>query len=184
MVYAPCNDQSLIAVNAASGVLAWKTQTRGLVRGRPAVAQGRVLVATEQSNLECFDAATGSSLWSVKYGQNLWHQFLQVVGDCVLVLDGKWHLTAFDLVTGQLRWIGRLRSPGCWAPIAYGRYYVVLSRQGHVAVFCPQREIKIWEGQIPGDYHQPPAVANGKLVASSTHSGLIAFDIHPFYDSY
>lgn len=181
LVFAPCNDQSLIAVSANTGELAWIVQTRGLVRGRPAIAQGKVVVATEQGYLECFDASGGHSLWGVKYGQSLWHQFVQIAGDCVLVMDGKWHLSAFDLVTGALRWVGRLRSPGCWAPIAYGRYYVVLSRQGHVAVFCPEREVKVWEGKIPGDHHQPPAVVHGKLVATSTKTGLMAFDIHPYY---
>lgn len=182
-VYAPCNDQSLMAVNAGTGALVWKARTRGLVRGRPALAKGKLLVATEQSNLVCLDAATGASLWSVNYGQTLWHQFLQVVDDCVLVLDGKWHLAAFDLDSGELRWIGRLRSPGCWAPVVYGRYCVVLSRQGHLAIFCPQTETKVWEGKIPGQYHQPPAISHGKLVAAGNHSGLIAFDIHPFYAS-
>jgi outer membrane protein assembly factor BamB len=183
LVLAPCNDQSLIAVNANTGALVWTVQTRGLVRGRPATALGKVVVATEQGHLECFDAASGHRLWAVQYGQSLWHQFLQVAGDCVLVLDGKWHLSAFDLASGALRWIARLRSPGCWAPIAYGRYFVVLSRQGHIAVFCPERQVKVWEGKIPGDHHQPPAVACGKLVATSTSSGLMAFDIHPYYET-
>jgi hypothetical protein len=134
--------------------------------------------------LDCLDAVTGECIWSVKYGQNYWHQFVQVIDDCVLVFDGGWHFIAFDLTTGQLRWISRLRSPGCWAPIAYGPYHVVLSRQGHVAVFYTEQQVKVWEGQIPGEYHQPPAVASGKLVAASTRSGLIAFDIHPFYDKH
>lgn len=183
LVFAPCNDQSLIAVNANSGTLAWTAHTRGLVRGRPAIWQGKVFVATENGYLECFDAASGQLVRAVKYGQSLWHQFLQIAGDCVLVMDGKWHVSAFDLETGELRWLGRLRSPGCWAPIPYGRYSVVLSRQGHLAVFCPEREIKIWEGRIPGDYHQPPAVAQGKLVAASSASGLLAFDIHSYYEN-
>jgi len=183
LVFAPCNDQSLIAVNADSGALVWMVKTRGLVRGRPATASGKLVVATEQGYLECFDAGSGQSLWAVKYGQSLWHQFLQIAGDCVLVLDGKWHLSVFDLTSGALRWLARLRSPGCWAPIAYGRYFVVLSRQGHIAVFCPERQVKVWEGKIPGDHHQPPAVARGKLIAASTASGLMAFDIHPFYEN-
>ncbi len=182
LVLAPCNDQSLIAVNANNGALVWSAQTRGLVRGRPAVASGKVLVATEQGKLECFEVATGSALWAVNYGQCLWHQFLQIAGECVLVLDGKWHISAFDLATGELRWVSRLRSPGCWAPIAYGSYYVVLSRQGHLAVFCSKHQVKVWEGKIPGDHHQPPAIASGKLVATSTASGLMVFDIHPFYE--
>jgi outer membrane protein assembly factor BamB len=181
-VFAPCNDQSLIAVNANTGTLAWTAYTRGLVRGRPTIWQGKVLVATESGSLECFDGVSGQPVWAVKYGQGLWHQFLQITGDCALVMDGKWHISAFDLQTGELRWLSRLRSPGCWAPIAYGRYCVVLSRQGHLAVFCPEREIKIWEGSIPGIYHQPPAVAQGKLVAASNTAGLLAFDIHPDYE--
>lgn len=183
LVFAPCNDQSLIAVNANSGSPVWAAQTRGLVRGRPAISLGKVCVATENGHLECFDAVSGQLVWAVKYGQSLWHQFLQISGDCILVMDGKWHVSSFDLATGALRWLGRLRSPGCWAPISYGRYSVVLSRQGHLAVFCPELEIKIWEGSIPGNYHQPPAVAQGKLVAASTTSGLLAFDIHPSYEN-
>jgi outer membrane protein assembly factor BamB len=183
LVFAPCNDETLVAVHADSGTLAWTVKTRGLVRGRPALAQGKLWVATEQGVLECFDAASGQALWAVKYGQSLWHQFLHIANGCVLVLDGKWHMSAFDMDTGELRWLGRLRSPGCWAPIAYGRYSVVLSRQGHVAVFCPERRTKVWEGRIPGDYHQPPAVAHGKLVAAGTQSGLLAFDINAYYEN-
>jgi len=59
----------------------------------------------------------------------------------------------------------------------------VLSRQGHIAVFCPERQVKVWEGKIPGDHHQPPAVARGKLIATSTATGFMAFDIHPFYEN-
>lgn len=183
LVFAPCNDQTFIAVHASTGAILWTAPTRGLVRGRPAVWQDRVLVATERGYLQCFDCMSGELMWTAKYGKGLWHQFLQVSGNCVLVLDGKWHLNAFDINTGALRWLGRLRSPGCWAPVQYGKYSVVLSHQGHLAVFCTERKVKIWEGKIPGHYHQPPAIANGKLVAASTTSGLLAFDIHSYYEN-
>jgi outer membrane protein assembly factor BamB/orotate phosphoribosyltransferase len=183
LVFAPCNDQSFVAVQAGTGAMAWTGATRGLVRGRPVIWQDYVLVATERGYLQCFNAASGETVWAVRYGQGLWHQFLQIAGDCVLVLDGKWHVSAFDLATGDLRWLSRLRSPGCWAPVKYGKYSIVLSRQGHVAVFCPEQQVKIWEGKIPGQYHQPPAVANGKLVAASTTAGLLAFDIHAYYEN-
>jgi outer membrane protein assembly factor BamB len=97
-------------------------------------------------------------------------------------MDGKWHLSAFDIESGQLAWLTRLRGVGCWGPVPCGRHLVVLSRDGHLAVFNPAQEVKVWEGRIPGTYHQPPAVGGGMLLAASSTDGLIAFDIDPFYE--
>jgi outer membrane protein assembly factor BamB/orotate phosphoribosyltransferase len=190
LVVAPCNDESLSALNAASGCVAWRFKTEGLVRGRPLIktvqGKSRVYAATERGRLHCLDTATGELIWTRRYGQGLWHQFLVADDRAVFVMDGKWHFTAFDLDSGATRWLGRLRSPGCWQPVWCGAFLVVLSRQGHLAVFDPASELKMWEGRIPGTYHQPPAIGldasgNAVLVASSSSSGLLAFDIHAHY---
>ncbi|RUR67510.1 hypothetical protein EJP67_10635 [Variovorax guangxiensis] len=187
LVIAPCNDEALIALRTTTGELAWKTQTKGLVRGRPSLVETSIgyliLTATERGHLECRNASNGALIWSVRYGEGLWHQFPLVMNDCVIVMDGKWHISAFDVETGELRWLSRLRSPGCWQAVPYGRFCAVLSREGHLAVFDPQREIKVWEGKLPGTFHQPPTLRNGTLVAASNTSGLLAFDIHPYYEN-
>ena len=189
-VIAPCNDESLIGLDATTGRKMWRFKTEGLVRGQALVktVQGtsRAYAATEKGRLHCIDTATGKLMWTRRYGLGLWHQFLVADESAVFVMDGKWHFTAFDLDTGTTRWLSRLRSPGCWQPVWCGAYLVVLSRQGHVAVFDPKNEIKVWEGSIPGTYHQPPSVAisntgQATLVAASTTSGLLAFDIHQHY---
>ncbi|WP_219211625.1 outer membrane protein assembly factor BamB family protein [Variovorax boronicumulans] len=183
LIVAPCNDQTLVAVDATNGALVWQVRTHGIVRGRATQAGAYLLIATERGYLECRSVAGGALHWRARYGKGLWHQFPLVVGDAVIVLDGKWHVSAFDLHTGVLRWLGRLRSPGCWQAVACGPYIVVLSTQGHLAVFCPRREVKVWEGRLPGTFHQPPAVHGGSLVAASNTAGLLAYDIHPFYDN-
>jgi outer membrane protein assembly factor BamB/orotate phosphoribosyltransferase len=182
LVYATCNDLSIIAVDASTGEVRWRNKTLGMVRGRPAMADGRLLVATERGRLQAFDGATGAVLWTRRYGLPLWHQFLHVHESDVFVMDGKWHFSAFDVGTGDLRWLSRLRSPGCWAPVPYGKYVVVLSKQGHVAVFSPDSEVKVWEGRIPGTYNQPPAIVNGCFVAASNDQGLLVYDIHRDYE--
>jgi len=79
-----------------------------------------------------------------------------------------------------------LRSRGVWAPVAYGKYLIVLSRKGQLAVFDPAREIKLWEGQIGGTFNQQPAVGrvNGVplLACASNDAGFKVFRIHPYYD--
>jgi outer membrane protein assembly factor BamB len=190
LVVAPCNDESLVALGAGSGSVKWRFKTEGLVRGRPLIkvvrGKSRIYASTERGRLHCLDAVTGGLIWTRRYGQGLWHQFLVADDQAVFAMDGKWHFTAFGLDSGATRWLSRLRSPGCWQPVWCGKYLVVLSRQGHLAVLDPAREVKVWEGRIPGTYHQPPAIAAdglGKpmLVAASSSSGLLAFDIHAHY---
>lgn len=185
IVVATCNDRTAVAVDADSGRLLWKRPTEGLVRGKPAVTQGRVLLATEKGHLSCLDARSGETLWSTRYGRGEMHQFLQVVGDVVVTLDARWHLAAFDIASGEIRWLSRLRSAGNWCPVAYGPYLVVLSRDGHLALFDPAREIKLWEGSVGGRYRQPPAIGRSPvgdvLAVASNNQGLKVFRIHPDY---
>lgn len=185
IVVATCNDRTAVAVDADCGRLLWKRPTEGLVRGKPAITRGRVLLATEKGHLSCLDARSGEMLWSTRYGRGEMHQFLQVVGDVVVTLDARWHLVAFDIATGEIRWLSRLRSAGNWCPVAYGPYLVVLSRDGHLALFDPAREIKLWESSVGGRYRQPPAIGRSPLgdvlaVASNNH-GLKVFRIHAEY---
>jgi outer membrane protein assembly factor BamB/orotate phosphoribosyltransferase len=195
IVVAPCNDMNLYAFNANTGERLWSFKTNGLVRGFPVIFGGRVTVASELGYLHCLDVASGGVVWTIRYGQALWHQMPLFVNSCVIVMDGKWHITAFDVETGALRWLSRLRSPGTVGAVRYGKFVVVLSKDGHVAVFDPLKEKKLWEGSIPGIYHQPPAMSDqiiqpdmslnmpGCMVAASTTAGLVAYDIHPFYSN-
>lgn len=98
------------------------------------------------------------------------------------MLEGNNHILAFDLDSGELRWLTRLRSRGCWGPISYGAYLVVLSRNGHLAVLEPELERKVWEGSIGGHHQQPPAAGFGCLAAVSNYEGLKLFKINPFYE--
>ena len=180
-VVATCNDQTVVCVDADTGVMRWKQKTTGLVRGQPGVYQGRVYLATESGRLHCYDLASGDLVWTVRYGKGQMHNFVRIIEACVVVFDGKWHATMFDADTGAIRWIGRLRSPGVMCPVSYGRYAVALSRAGHLAVFDPSREIKVWEGSIDGRFRQPPALASGCLAVASNDSGLAVYAVDPFY---
>jgi outer membrane protein assembly factor BamB/orotate phosphoribosyltransferase len=211
-VFAHCNDQSLVSLNADTGALLWRNgatgraltddsasldarENQGLVRGRPTLvrlASGHALIsATENGWLECVAADTGELIWRKRYGEGLEHQFLQVCASeqggaisQVLVLDGKWHLMAFDTQTGQLRWLCRLRATGCWAPVpvdAAGRYWAVLSRNGELALIDVFAQVKLWEGGIKGKYFQPPTFYQDHLIAASNNSGLMVYKINPVY---
>jgi len=106
--------------------------------------------------------------------------------EAVYTFDAKWHLVAWGPTDGEIRWMSRLRSPGVWGPVRFGRYLAALSQEGHIAVLDPEREIKIWEGQVGGRYHQPPAIAldtriGAVMATASNDAGLKLFRINEFY---
>jgi outer membrane protein assembly factor BamB/orotate phosphoribosyltransferase len=188
-VFATCNDATLIAVDADTGELRWKKKTEGLVRGRPGILKGRVFVATETGRLQAFASGTGEHVWTTRYGRGEFHQFVHTDGDLVYALDGRWHFSAFEASTGAIRWVSRVRSTGNWGPTTFGKYLLVLSRDGDLAVYDPGLELKVWEGRVRGFFRQPCATGwirdKGKdvpvLAAASNTSGLQLFHIHPHY---
>jgi outer membrane protein assembly factor BamB/orotate phosphoribosyltransferase len=194
VVIASCNDQTICAVRAADGVLLWRRPTKGLVRGKPAIARTLVIAATERGELTAYDISTGEVSWSRRYGVGSMHQFPKIVQSgertLVITLDANCHLVAFDIVNGDIRWMSRLRSAGTWWPIECGDYLAVLSHNGHLAVFNTALRLKVWEGSIGGIYKQPPAIGlvaespnSSKLVlaAASNTDGLKVFEIHSDY---
>jgi outer membrane protein assembly factor BamB len=185
IVVASCNDQTIVAVDASTGRIVWKISTQGLVRGKPGIGGDRVIVSTEEGYLIAFDIRTGSEIWKCRYGVGNQHQFVHICDDVVIALDGRWHVVAFDIASGEVRWMSRLRSAGTWCPISFGRYFLVLSNEGHLALFDSGSEKKLWEGSIGGTYKQPPAIGSSSkgsiFAASSNNEGLKVFRIHSDY---
>jgi len=181
VVLATSNDRSMVCVDAASGEKRWQFDTHGLVRGRPVISDGRAYAATERGRLHCIDIASGEEAWTIRYGAAQKHGFLLARAGCIYLFDGKWHLSAFDAGTGELRWINRLRSEGSWCPVACGEYLVALSRGGHIAVLDPRSELKVWEDSIGGIYGQSPAIADGYMAAASNDQGLKVFKLNSHY---
>ena len=185
-VVAPCNDESLVCVDAASGEPRWRAVTDGLVRGQPAIVGTEVVVCTENGWLQAFDIAAGALLRRRRSGAGgKLHQFTRVEDGMVYAFDENQHLAAFDAADFRLRWISTLRSAASWQPVRCGRFLIVLSRGGELAAFDAQAGVKTWEGRIGGHHRQSPAVGlvDGEilLVCASHHDGLKAFRIDPFY---
>jgi outer membrane protein assembly factor BamB/orotate phosphoribosyltransferase len=190
IVIAPCNNATLQGFDAATGESLWKVKTEGLIRGRGLIRiiDGKSLyfVATERGRLLCLETLNGRVVWIQRYGKGSHHQFIEADEHTIYTLDGKWHFVALCIRTGKVQWLNRLRSPGCWKPVRCGDYWIVLSKEGHLAVLDPIHQRKTWESSLPGLYHQPPDIGfdqDGKpvLIAASTTAGLLAFDIHPYY---
>lgn len=185
-VLATCNDHSLVSVDAGTGSLAWRSTTRGLVRGQPAIVGNALVACTEDGWLQAFDLETGAELRSRRCGGgSRIHQFTHTAHGHVHVVDDNDHLAIFDVDDFRLVWVSTLRSPGTWAPVPFGRFLVALSTKGHLAVFDEPAQRKLWEGRIAGAYQQAPAIGlvdgAALLACASHHDGLGVYRIHDYY---
>ncbi len=63
-------DDKVYALDAATGKEKWSIFTGGPVRLAPAVADGRVYVASDDGYLHCLSAADGKTLWKLRAGPN------------------------------------------------------------------------------------------------------------------
>ena len=184
-VVATCNDRALTCVDSATGASRWQATSQGLVRGQPAIAQGCVILATENGWLQVFDLATGELLRERRYGTSKVLQFTHVEDGTVFTLDDSGQLCAFEIDTLHLRWLSTLRTEGTACPVPFGRHFIVLSRAGHVAAIERASGLKVWEGRIDAAFSHAPAVGElggqPALVCASNDAGLRAFRIHPYY---
>jgi outer membrane protein assembly factor BamB len=151
--------------------LKWKFQTGHQVESSPAVAYGKVYVGSNDHNLYCLDAQSGTLKW--KYLTN------NKVQSSPAVLDGKVYtgpedgnIYCLDAETGSLKWKTEVSDlyyawlgQGAWQPrsspcVTNGKLYV-----GHVDgnVFCIDITdgSPIWKTALPKSILSSPAVVNG-----------------------
>lgn len=116
-------DDSVRALDAASGKLQWRFTTSGPVRFAPHVVDGKCYVASDDGYVYCLDGATGEIVWQKRLApsdrQLLGNSRMISRWSCrsgVLLVDGvayvaagMWpaegiYLYALDAATGKVRW--------------------------------------------------------------------------------
>ena len=110
-VYFGSGDGNVYALDAQTGLLAWKFATGDVVRASPAVANNTVYVGSWDSFLYALDADTGVEKWRFKTGEDpvdhnqVGFQSSPAVVDGVLYVGCRdAHVYAIDAATGRKRW--------------------------------------------------------------------------------
>jgi hypothetical protein len=132
-----CND-SLTALDTATGQERWRFYAEGPLRLAAAAGQGKVYAASDDGRLYCLDAATGRALWSVRGAPSprrvlgngrlisAWpaRGAPVLAGDTVYFAAGVWpfegiFITALDAATGRRRWVND-RTGSLYIPHPHG----------------------------------------------------------------
>jgi len=104
-------DGNIYGVDAQSGVLQWKFQTKDVVHASPAIFNNTVYVGSWDSYLYALDAETGQPKWTFKTGEDaaihnqVGFQSSPAVADGIVYVGCRdAHVYAIDAVTGTKKW--------------------------------------------------------------------------------
>jgi outer membrane protein assembly factor BamB len=159
----------------------WEPMAGAGPRSTPAISDGRVYALGATGILNALDAADGSVVWSrdtapdVEAKLPIWAFAGSplVVGDeVVIALSGQ--LAAYDLATGEPRWVGPAGGEGYGSPhlatLDGVEQVLLLNGKGAVSV-SPADGAQLWESSWEGFHSlQPALTADGDVLFGTSGS--------------
>ncbi|HXI21351.1 MAG TPA: PQQ-binding-like beta-propeller repeat protein, partial [Gemmatimonadales bacterium] len=133
LVFVGARDGFLYALSADSGALRWSFDHKvSWVNASPAVAGGTVYVGSSDGRfVQAVDAATGSEIWRTAADAIVWSS-AAVVGDQLLVGDGRGRVRSYDRATGEVRWSFTTGAQVYSSPVPAGSLVIFGSADGGV----------------------------------------------------
>jgi len=177
----------VLALNAETGEVKWRSKTTSPVRAAPTVAEGRVYVVSINNQLDVFDSESGKKLWShagiTEHAGLLGSASPAVSQGVVVVTYSSGEIFALKVENGHELWSETLatsRRPDSLSSISHIRAFPVISDGlviivGHhqkMGAFDLRTGQKVWERQIGGI--QTPAVVGNYIFLLSEHNELVA----------
>jgi len=196
-------EEVMTALDAASGKVIWRTgyaapftmvgataRHSAGPKSTPVHADGRLFSLGMTNIVTAFDAATGKQLWQkpATSTQPAFHTAMSPVvdGDALIVHvggPGAGALSAFDVVTGNVRWTWTGDSPAYGSPIVIDlggtRQLVTFTHQYLVGVAVATGEL-LWRRpfRTPSDTtSQTPILYRDTIIQTGRDNGVTAFRV-------
>ncbi|MDN5795001.1 MAG: PQQ-binding-like beta-propeller repeat protein [Intrasporangium sp.] len=153
----------------------WAFETGDEVYSSPAVADGRVLIGSVDSNLYCLDAATGEQRWKYATGGSVTSS-PAVADGTVFVGSNDMHLHAVTLDTGRARWTYAAAGVIHSSPTVSGGTVYVGARDNFLHAVNAAEGSARWRFKGGNWFNSSPTVANGTLYVGCRDHEVYALD--------
>jgi outer membrane protein assembly factor BamB len=194
-VYAATGFAQVVALDAASGEIAWRKSVSGPMRAAPTVFEGRLFVVTKDNRTFALDTATGTEQWShsgiEEVAGLLGAASPAVDGDTVVVTYSSGEIFALRVENGRQLWsdnLAAIRRADAVSALAdilgrpvidRGRVYAI-SHSGRMVAIDAVSGRRVWETAL-GGVNQPWVAGdfvfvltnNAEVAALTARDGLI-----------
>jgi outer membrane protein assembly factor BamB len=162
------------------------TTVRARLAGAPAVAEGRVYTIDTQSTVRAFDATSGATVWSTRFGTDpknnasLFGGGVAVEGGRVFATNGLGYVAALDARNGGIVWQVRPGGPLRGAPTIANDTLYVMSQDNQIYSLKTGDGATNWSNaaalEIAGVFGAgAPAFGQGTVVAGFSSGELNAY---------
>ena len=135
------DDGKLYNIDVDSGALIWEFATGGRIRGTPALADGRVIVASGDGNVYAISADSGLQLWKSPIAH--FSRASPAIKDSTIYIgDEAGNVYALDAATGRPKWQKQLKGYVSQCPVITQDGVFFASEQGDTALISPDGNIK------------------------------------------
>lgn len=165
-------------------------------RSTPVVGNGRLYTLGIGGMLTCYDTASGKVVWrkdakgqfknpAPEFGTSMSPLLDRGLLIVHLGGDGDGALTAYDAVTGAVKWQWKGDGPGYASPVVVeiaGTRQIVTQTQKHIVGIWPENGGLLWQIPFTTDYEQnsvTPVLHQDTLILSGLEKGILA--IRPKY---
>jgi eukaryotic-like serine/threonine-protein kinase len=190
-VYVGSGNGEVLAVDAATGNVAWRYRTEGRVRSSPTVDGGVVYVGSSDGHLYALDAASGALRWKFAtqgvtidlekagFDRRSIQSSPAVTADLVVVGCRDGHLYGVDRATGKERW--NFDHQVSWvvgSPAIAGDRAIVGSSDGRFVQAVELASGKeLWRSRTDSNALSSPARAGDVAVVGDGSGALLAYDV-------
>jgi len=156
----------------------WESNAGAGPRGTPTLSNGRVYTFGATGILNALDAGNGAVVWSRNAASDTGKKIPGwgfassplVVGDAVIVATAG-ALVAYDIATGNRRWLGPAGGGGYSSPhlvTIHGVAQILLLNGAGASSVAPADGTMLWQHRWPGDgIVQPALTADGDVLIGS-----------------
>jgi outer membrane protein assembly factor BamB len=174
-VYVGSSDNTVYALDAATGDKQWAFETGDSAISSPAVADGTVYIGNHDNTVYALDAATGDKQWAFRTGD--WVKpSPAVAGGTVYVGSYDNMVYAIDAATGDKQWDFETGGPVTSSPaVADGTVFVGNANSTVYALDAATGD-KQWDFETGDWIWSSPAVADGTVYIGSDDKTVYALE--------
>ena len=174
VVYAGSDDNSVYALDAATGQMLWSYQTSDAIRSTPTITGGAVYVGSSDGHVYALDAGSGTLLW--RHNTDNPVQYSPVVSEGRVFVaaagDTLYSVQALDARSGAMLWAAQVAYP-YGAPLAVtaanGRVYTPGESGEFYALDASTGDV-VWNVTVGMGAESPPAVVDGVVYLTAVNN--------------
>lgn len=148
VVYVATMGKEVIAVEASSGAILWRTPTAGILWASPVVKDGVIYIGDVEKKAYALDAKTGAELWKLEMPSAIYGAAAVMPSSLLFVTD------AGDLVAvsfkGEKLWSQRINGKLYTTPVVAGEKVIVAVKESEKLLFAYDFSGKeLWSVNVP-----------------------------------